>query len=75
MKYEEFLNRDQFDYEEILACGHGNLIEDPPEGFKTRLPVPPMLMLDRITHISKNKHRGRIVAERDVRLDDWFFQL
>ena len=30
-------------------------------------------MLDRITHISGEKSRGRISAERDVRLDDWFF--
>jgi 3-hydroxyacyl-[acyl-carrier protein] dehydratase/trans-2-decenoyl-[acyl-carrier protein] isomerase len=33
-----------------------------------------MLMLDRVLEISANKSRGRIVAERDVNLDDWFFQ-
>jgi 3-hydroxyacyl-[acyl-carrier protein] dehydratase/trans-2-decenoyl-[acyl-carrier protein] isomerase len=33
-----------------------------------------MLMLDRITEIRRDGARGRIVGERDVRLDDWFFQ-
>ena len=33
-----------------------------------------MLMVDRIVEISRDGARGRIVAERDVRLDDWFFQ-
>ncbi len=31
------------------------------------------LMLDRIVEVSANKNRGRIVAERDVNVDDWFF--
>lgn len=33
-----------------------------------------MLMIDRIEEISRDGRRGRIVAERDVRRDDWFFQ-
>ncbi len=33
-----------------------------------------MLMVDRIAEIRRERHRGRVVAERDVRLDDWFFQ-
>ena len=74
MKYEEFTNRDHFTQAEVLACAHGSLVEDGPPDFVTRLPAPPMLMIDRITHISSRGHRGRVVAERDVRLDDWFFQ-
>ncbi|MEM7410591.1 MAG: bifunctional 3-hydroxydecanoyl-ACP dehydratase/trans-2-decenoyl-ACP isomerase [Myxococcota bacterium] len=74
MKYEEFQARDAFDHAELLAFAHGRLFDDPPLGFDARLPLPPMLMLDRITHIERNGSRGRIVAERDVRLDDWFFQ-
>lgn len=74
MKYEEYRARNYFTREEILAFGHGRLIEDAPPGFKTRLPIPPMLMLDRVMQIERNKHRGTIIAERDVRLDDWFFQ-
>ncbi len=73
MTYEEFMNRDHFRQEELLALGYGRLISDPPEHFNTHLPLPPMLMLDRITEISKNGRKGRMVAERDVRKDDWFF--
>lgn len=74
MKYRDFLARGQFEKQELLAFAHGNLVEDPPEGFATRLPLPPMLMVDRVLEISRAGSRGRIVAERDVHLDDWFFQ-
>jgi 3-hydroxyacyl-[acyl-carrier protein] dehydratase/trans-2-decenoyl-[acyl-carrier protein] isomerase len=33
-----------------------------------------MLMIDRILSLEKNGNRGTVVAERDVHLDDWFFQ-
>jgi len=74
VKYAEFLGRDHFRREELLAFAHGTLVEDPPEGFVARLPVPPLLMLDRVTRVEREGSRGRIVGERDVRLDDWFFQ-
>ena len=74
MKYAEFRARDHFSQEELLAVAHGTLIEDPPPAYEVRLPLPPMLMLDRITEIRRSGSRGQIVAERDVRLDDWFFQ-
>ena len=32
-----------------------------------------MLMVDRVVEVTRSKARGRLVAERDVRLDDWFF--
>jgi 3-hydroxyacyl-[acyl-carrier protein] dehydratase/trans-2-decenoyl-[acyl-carrier protein] isomerase len=31
-------------------------------------------MLDRVVEISRQGNRGRVVGEREVRLDDWFFQ-
>lgn len=74
MKYEAFLARDRFDKEELLAFAHGALVEDPPEGFDARLPAPPLLMFDRVTELRREGRRGRLVAEQDVRLDDWFFQ-
>jgi 3-hydroxyacyl-[acyl-carrier protein] dehydratase/trans-2-decenoyl-[acyl-carrier protein] isomerase len=74
LKYNEFLARDHFGATELLALGHGTLVEDPPAGFRGRLPIPPMLMFDRIIEIRRDGHRGRIVAEQDVRLDAWFFQ-
>ena len=74
MKYETFKARTHFDKPELLAFAYGRLVEDAPAELKARLPTPPMLMLDRVIEISQNKSRGRIVAERDVNLDDWFFQ-
>jgi len=72
--YEEFLGRTAFTKPELLAFAYGNLVKDAPADFKARLPLPPMLMVDRITEITQNKSRGTLVAERDVNLDDWFFQ-
>jgi 3-hydroxyacyl-[acyl-carrier protein] dehydratase/trans-2-decenoyl-[acyl-carrier protein] isomerase len=74
VKYADFRARACFEKLELLAFAHGKLVEDGPEGFDTRLPLPPMLMLDRVTEISRSGSRGRIVAERDVKPDDWFFQ-
>jgi len=74
MKYQEYRERNHFTCEEILAMAHGTLLEDPPAGYATRMPAPPMLMVDRITSITRNKNKGRIVAEKEIRLDDWFFQ-
>ncbi len=74
MKYDEFKSRDQFDQSELLAFAYGRLVEDAPSGLKARLPTPPMLMVDRVLEISARGARGKIVAERDVNLDDWFFQ-
>ncbi len=74
MKYREFLGRSFFDHEEVLSFGHGRLIDDPPAAFGARFPIPPMLMVDRITRIESTGARGRVEAERRVRLDDWFFQ-
>jgi 3-hydroxyacyl-[acyl-carrier protein] dehydratase/trans-2-decenoyl-[acyl-carrier protein] isomerase len=74
MTYDEFKSRDHFDKAELLAFAYGRLVKDAPEEFKARLPTPPMLMLDRVLEITANKNKGTIVAERDVNLDDWFFQ-
>lgn len=73
LSYEEFKARDRFDKEELLAMAYGRLISDPPPGFGARLPIPPMMMVDRIEEISADGRRGRIVAEQDVELDAWFF--
>ena len=74
MKYDEFKSRDHFDQSELLAFAYGRLVEDAPSGLKARLPTPQMLMVDRVLEISARGARGTIVAERDVNLDDWFFQ-
>jgi 3-hydroxyacyl-[acyl-carrier protein] dehydratase/trans-2-decenoyl-[acyl-carrier protein] isomerase len=74
MKYGEFRERSYFTNDEVLAMAYGRLVEDAPEEWRARLPLPPMLMVDRVTELTRKGARGRLVAERDVRLDDWFFQ-
>ncbi len=61
-----------YDYESLLACGRGELFG---EG-NAQLPLPPMLMFDRITSISEEGGeygKGHIRAELDVTPDLWFF--
>jgi 3-hydroxyacyl-[acyl-carrier protein] dehydratase/trans-2-decenoyl-[acyl-carrier protein] isomerase len=74
MKYVEFRARDRFDRDEILAFARGTLVEDAPAEMTARLPAPPFLMVDRVLEIRREGRRGRVVAERPVALDDWFFQ-
>ncbi len=61
-----------YNYDELIACGNGDLFG---EG-NARLPLPPMLMFDRITHVSSDggaNNKGQIIAELDVKPDLWFF--
>jgi 3-hydroxyacyl-[acyl-carrier protein] dehydratase/trans-2-decenoyl-[acyl-carrier protein] isomerase len=74
MKYQEFLKRDHFNFEELLAFSYGRLITDPPEHFDAKLPAPPFLMVDRILSIESDGKQGKIIAEQDIRLDAWYFQ-
>jgi 3-hydroxyacyl-[acyl-carrier protein] dehydratase / trans-2-decenoyl-[acyl-carrier protein] isomerase len=62
----------KFDYEDLLACGRGELFGPG----NAQLPLPPMLMFDRITEISRDGGAaglGKVVAELDIRPDLWFF--
>jgi 3-hydroxyacyl-[acyl-carrier protein] dehydratase/trans-2-decenoyl-[acyl-carrier protein] isomerase len=64
--------RHSFEYEDLLACGRGELFGPG----NAQLPLPPMLMFDRITEISEagGEHgKGMLRAELDVKPDLWFF--
>ena len=66
------IQKNSYTYEELLECGHGSLFGPG----NARLPLPNMLMLDRITHISLDGgkyNRGSIIAELDIKPDLWFF--
>ena len=57
----------------LLACARGELFG---EG-NAKLPLPPMLMFDRITRIAEkggSHDKGEVEAEMDVRPDLWFFK-
>jgi 3-hydroxyacyl-[acyl-carrier protein] dehydratase / trans-2-decenoyl-[acyl-carrier protein] isomerase len=62
-----------FNYEELLQCGRGEMFGPG----NAQLPMPPMLMFDRITHISElggNFDKGEVTAEMEVKPDLWFFK-
>ncbi len=61
-----------FSYEELIACGEGKLFGPG----NAQLPLPNMLMLDRITDISADGGdygKGGLTAELDIHPDLWFF--
>ena len=65
--------KSSYSYEELLECGNGNLFGPG----NAKLPLPPMLMFDRISEISENKgafKKGLITAELDIKESLWFFE-
>ena len=67
--------RSSFEFEDLLTCGHGKLFGPG----NAQLPLPPMLMFDRIPLISETggaHGKGQIVAELAVAGNErlnWFF--
>lgn len=67
-----FDKKNAYNRDELLECGHGRMFGPG----NAQLPVPNMLMLDRISHISDHGGeygKGEIVAELDISPDLWFF--
>ena len=69
-----FMNKkSSYKYEELIECGNGKLFGPG----NAKLPLPPMLMFDRISEISDNKgayKKGLIKAELDIKDGLWFFE-
>src|SRR6202042_1353996 len=64
--------RSGYEYEDLLACGRGEMFGPG----NAQLPLPPMLMFDRISEISATGGeygKGMVRAELDVTPDLWFF--
>jgi 3-hydroxyacyl-[acyl-carrier protein] dehydratase/trans-2-decenoyl-[acyl-carrier protein] isomerase len=64
--------KSSYNYDELIACGHSELFGPG----NAQLPLPNMLMFDRITEISEDggdNGKGHVVAELDVNPDLWFF--
>jgi len=64
--------KSSYTYDELLACGRTELFGPG----NAQLPLPPMLMFDRITEISETGaafDKGYIRAEFDIKPDHWFF--
>ncbi len=65
--------QNSFSYDELIKCGNGELFGSG----NAQLPKPPMLMFDRISHISSEGGeygKGEIIAELDINPDLWFFE-
>ena len=61
-----------YNYDELIKCGNGELFGPG----NAKLPLPPMLMFDRITEIAENKgafKKGILKAELDIKNELWFF--
>lgn len=65
-------SKSSFNRDELIQCGRGELFG---EG-NAQLPLPPMLMFDRIVKINEDGGqygKGEVIAELDVNPDLWFF--
>ena len=61
-----------YDYDDLIKSSEGELFGPG----NAQLPLPPMLMFDRIVEINENGGKygkGEIIAELDVQPDLWFF--
>ena len=62
-----------FNYDQLIECAKGVLFGKG----NAQLPLPPMLMFDRIININEtggNFSKGEIIAELDIKSDLWFFE-
>ena len=66
------MKKNSFKYEELIDCANGKLFG----AGNAQLPLPPMLMFDRITSIQNQKgkfNKGLVEAELDIKEKMWFF--
>ena len=64
--------KSSYNYEDLINCGNGGLFGPG----NAKLPLPPMLMFDRITNIDEDGgtfKKGIIEAELDIKDSLWFF--
>ena len=68
----KIMKKNSYSYEDLITCANGNLFG----AGNAKLPLPPMLMFDRITDINENNgafNKGFLKAELDIKDDLWFF--
>ena len=66
------MKKNSYTYNDLITCGNGELFGPG----NAKLPLPPMLMFDRITEINDNNgtcNKGSLKAELDIKQDLWFF--
>lgn len=65
--------KSSFSHEDLISCGHGELFGPG----NCKLPLPPMLMCDRVTEINDHGgdfEKGYIESEYDIDGTNWFFE-
>ena len=68
----KIMKKNSYSYDDLITCGNGDLFGPG----NAKLPLPPMLMFDRITEINENNgafNKGSLKAELDIKVDLWFF--
>ena len=66
------MKKNSFNYNQLIECAKGILFGKG----NAQLPLPPMLMFDRITEVKEDNgafKKGSISAELDIKDDLWFF--
>lgn len=66
------MRKSEYNRDELILCGKGQLFQPG----HARLPLPNMLMCDRITKITEDGGKygkGLVTAELDIKPDLWFF--
>jgi 3-hydroxyacyl-[acyl-carrier protein] dehydratase/trans-2-decenoyl-[acyl-carrier protein] isomerase len=69
---ETFVPRATYSKSDLIASGHGQLLGSG----KAQLPLPPMLMMDRITEVTMDGGtfgKGNVIGELDIHPGLWFF--
>ena len=69
----QIMKKNSYSYDDLITCGNGALFGPG----NAKLPLPPMLMFDRITEINDNNgtfNKGSLKAELDIKDDLWFFE-
>ncbi len=72
-KLDKQVRNASFDFQALLACARGELFGPG----NAKLPLPPLLMFDRISHICDFGGlfgKGEIRAEFEIKPDLWFFK-
>ncbi|MFT5320130.1 MAG: 3-hydroxyacyl-[acyl-carrier protein] dehydratase/trans-2-decenoyl-[acyl-carrier protein] isomerase [Pseudohongiellaceae bacterium] len=72
MSSEFFTAKNNYNKDELIACGHGDMFGPG----NAKLPTDKMLMIDRILEINSDggsEGKGHIIAELDINPDLWFF--
>ena len=66
------MKKNSYSFDDLISCGNGKLFGPG----NAKLPLPPMLMFDRISEINENNgiyNKGSLKAELAIKSDLWFF--